>query len=45
LNKNKAGERFAEKLKLAQRAVGEITGSFTSDDLSGRIFSEFCIGK
>jgi tRNA modification GTPase len=45
LNKNKAGELFAEELKLAQRALGEITGSFTSDDLLGRIFSEFCIGK
>ena len=45
LNKNKAGEIFAEELKLAQRALGKITGSFTSDDLLGRIFSEFCIGK
>jgi len=45
LKKNKAGEIFAEELKLAQRALGEITGSFTSDDLLGRIFSEFCIGK
>ncbi|RLA36893.1 MAG: tRNA uridine-5-carboxymethylaminomethyl(34) synthesis GTPase MnmE [Gammaproteobacteria bacterium] len=45
LNKNKAGEIFAEELKLAQSALGEITGSFTSDDLLGRIFSEFCIGK
>jgi len=45
LKKNKAGEIFAEELKLAQSALGEITGSFTSDDLLGRIFSEFCIGK
>jgi tRNA modification GTPase len=45
LNKNKAGELFAEELRLAQKALGEITGSFTSDDLLGRIFSEFCIGK
>jgi len=45
LTKNKAGEIFAEELKLAQSALGEITGSFTSDDLLGRIFSEFCIGK
>jgi tRNA modification GTPase len=45
LQQNKAGEIFAEELKLAQRALGEITGSFTSDDLLGRIFSEFCIGK
>jgi tRNA modification GTPase len=45
LNNNKAGELFAEELRLAQKALGEITGSFTSDDLLGRIFSEFCIGK
>jgi len=45
LNKNRAGEIFAEELKLVQSALGEITGSFTSDDLLGRIFSEFCIGK
>jgi len=45
LTNNKAGELFAEELRLAQRALGEITGSFTSDDLLGRIFSEFCIGK
>jgi tRNA modification GTPase len=30
---------------LAQQALGEITGAVTSDDLLGRIFSEFCIGK
>ncbi len=42
---DKAGELLAEELKLAQGALGEITGSFTSDDLLGRIFSEFCIGK
>ena len=45
LNNNQAGELFAEELRLAQKALGEITGSFTSDDLLGRIFSEFCIGK
>lgn len=45
LEKNKAGELLAEELKLAQLALGEITGQFTSDDLLGRIFSEFCIGK
>ena len=45
LSNNKAGELFAEELRLAQKALGEITGSFTSDDLLGRIFSEFCIGK
>jgi tRNA modification GTPase len=38
-------EIAAEELRLAQRALGEITGDFTSDDLLGRIFSDFCIGK
>ncbi len=40
-----AGELVAEELRLAQRALGEITGAVTSDDLLGRIFAEFCIGK
>ena len=40
-----AGELLAEELRLAQQALGEITGVVTSDDLLGRIFSEFCIGK
>ena len=40
-----AGELLAEELRLAQAALGEITGSFTSDDLLGAIFSSFCIGK
>ena len=40
-----AGELFAEELKLAHLALSEITGTFSSDDLLGRIFSEFCIGK
>jgi tRNA modification GTPase len=30
---------------LAQESLGEITGAVSSDDLLGRIFSEFCIGK
>lgn len=38
-------EVLAEELRLAQRALGEITGEFTSDDLLGEIFSRFCIGK
>jgi tRNA modification GTPase len=42
---SRAGELLAEELKLAQEALGEITGTLTSDDLLGRIFSEFCIGK
>lgn len=36
---------FAEELRLAHDALGEITGAFTSDDLLGEIFSRFCIGK
>ncbi|MCI4187665.1 tRNA uridine-5-carboxymethylaminomethyl(34) synthesis GTPase MnmE [Dickeya dianthicola] len=40
-----AGELLAEELRLAQQALSEITGEFTSDDLLGRIFSSFCIGK
>jgi tRNA modification GTPase len=38
-------ELFAEDLAQAQHALGEITGEFTSDDLLGRIFASFCIGK
>lgn len=40
-----AGELLAEELRVAQRALGEITGAFSSDDLLGEIFSSFCIGK
>lgn len=36
---------FAEELRLAQAALGEITGELSSDDLLGHIFSRFCIGK
>jgi len=36
---------LAEELRLAQNALNEITGEFTSDDLLGVIFSRFCIGK
>ncbi len=36
---------LAEELRLAQNALGEITGEFSSDDLLGVIFSSFCIGK
>ncbi|MDZ7645264.1 MAG: tRNA uridine-5-carboxymethylaminomethyl(34) synthesis GTPase MnmE [Woeseiaceae bacterium] len=45
LNQARAGELFAEELRLAQAALSEVTGRFTSDDLLGRIFAEFCIGK
>ena len=38
-------ELFAEELKLAQHALASITGEFTADDLLGKIFSHFCIGK
>ncbi|WP_421255574.1 tRNA uridine-5-carboxymethylaminomethyl(34) synthesis GTPase MnmE [Aeromonas sp. 600282] len=40
-----AGELVAEELRLAQESLSEITGEFSSDDLLGRIFSSFCIGK
>jgi len=36
---------LAEELRLAQNALNEVTGAFTSDDLLGVIFSKFCIGK
>ena len=38
-------ELFAEELRLAQDAFGEITGAVSSDDLLGEIFARFCIGK
>ncbi|GLQ97960.1 tRNA uridine-5-carboxymethylaminomethyl(34) synthesis GTPase MnmE [Dyella mobilis] len=41
----RAGELAAEELRQAQHALGEITGTYTSDDLLGAIFSTFCIGK
>jgi tRNA modification GTPase len=42
---SKTGELLAEELKLTQEALAEITGEFSSDDLLGEIFSNFCIGK
>lgn len=42
---HRAGELLAEDLRLAHQALCEITGEFSSDDLLGRIFSSFCIGK
>ena len=40
-----AGELVAESLRLAQNTLGEITGDFSADDLLGKIFGSFCIGK
>lgn len=45
LEQHIAGEILAEELRLAQQHLNEITGEFTSDDLLGKIFSSFCIGK
>ncbi|HHJ34303.1 MAG TPA: tRNA uridine-5-carboxymethylaminomethyl(34) synthesis GTPase MnmE [Gammaproteobacteria bacterium] len=45
LHQLKAGELLAEELRMAQEALSSITGEFSSDDLLGRIFSDFCIGK
>lgn len=41
----KAGELMAESLRHAQYALSEITGEFSADDLLGKIFGSFCIGK
>lgn len=45
LEETRAGELLAEELRLSQHALGEITGAVSSDDLLGKIFCEFCIGK
>ena len=45
LEMTRAGELLAEELRLSHQSLGEITGAVSSDDLLGRIFSEFCIGK
>jgi tRNA modification GTPase len=45
LTEARAGELAAEELRAVQQALGEITGEFTSEDLLGRIFAGFCIGK
>ena len=44
-NGNNSLELFAEELSLAQGHLGEITGKLLPDDLLGKIFSQFCIGK
>lgn len=45
LQGSKAGELLAEDLRQAQNSLGEITGHVSSDELLGKIFSSFCIGK
>ncbi|MEX1828359.1 tRNA uridine-5-carboxymethylaminomethyl(34) synthesis GTPase MnmE [Luteibacter sp. CQ10] len=45
LHDSHAGELAAEELRQAQQALGEITGTYSSDDLLGAIFGSFCIGK
>mgnify|MGYP001241811797 CR=1 FL=1 len=45
LQMHQAGELLAEDLRQAHQALEEITGAFTADDLLGRIFGSFCIGK
>jgi tRNA modification GTPase len=45
LQERRAGELVAEELRAAQQALGEVIGEFTTDDLLGRIFSSFCVGK
>lgn len=42
---SRQGELLAEELRRAQQALGSITGEYGSDDLLGKIFSEFCLGK
>jgi tRNA modification GTPase len=45
LDERRAGELVAEELRQAQIALDEITGEFTTEDLLGRIFASFCLGK
>lgn len=45
MQEQRAGELLAEELRLAQQALGEITGEMLPDDLLGEIFASFCIGK
>jgi len=44
-DRGRSGDLLAEDLRETQKALGEITGDFSSDDLLGEIFSTFCIGK
>ena len=45
LARNAGAELVAEELKGAQQALGEIVGLESSEELLGRIFASFCIGK
>jgi tRNA modification GTPase len=45
LQETRAGELVAQELRCAQQALNEISGEFSNEDLLGRIFSSFCIGK
>jgi tRNA modification GTPase len=45
LNQHSAAELVAEDLRHAHQYLGEITGKFSTDDLLGKIFSSFCVGK
>ena len=45
LNASGAGELLAEDLRQAQQSLGEITGDVSADELLGKIFGSFCIGK
>jgi tRNA modification GTPase len=45
MTRQRVAELAAEELRHVQRALGDITGEFSSDDLLGSIFSSFCIGK
>lgn len=45
ISENSALELIAEELRTAQQNLAEITGEFSSEDLLGQIFSEFCVGK
>jgi len=40
-----SGELMAEDFRLAQQNLNQITGEFSTEDLLGKIFSSFCIGK
>ena len=45
LAEHAGAELLADDLRAVQHGLGEITGEFHADDLLGRIFSSFCIGK